>query len=49
MNKKHEILENFAAFFIATNQTTEEASVNMRDLECMSLNRLLKLSNLFGV
>jgi hypothetical protein len=49
MNKKNEILENFAAYFIATNQTSEEASINMSDLECMSLKRLVKLSNLFGV
>lgn len=49
MNRKNEILENFAAFFIATNQTTEEASINMSDLESMSLKRLTKLHLAFNL
>lgn len=49
MNEKNEILERFAAFFKASNQTTCEASQNMSDLEKMSIKRLSRLCINFNI
>ena len=42
-NEKNELLDRFRTFFIESDQTTEEAAVNMADLEKMSVKRLKNL------
>jgi hypothetical protein len=38
---RNEILENFGLFFKESNQTIDEATINMTDLEAMDDNQLL--------
>lgn len=38
---RNEILERFGLFFKNTNQTIDEATINMTDLEAMDDNQLL--------
>lgn len=48
-NEKNELLDRFRKFFIESDQTTEEAAVNMADLEKMSVKRLQNLCVNFNI
>ncbi len=41
MISRNEILENFGLFFKESNQTIDDATINMIDLEAMDDNQLL--------
>jgi len=41
MISRNEILENFGLFFKESNQTIDDATINMTDLEAMDDNQLL--------
>lgn len=46
---RNEILERFGLFFKDTNQTIDEATINMTDLEAMDDNQLLTTYKAFNL
>ena len=46
---RNEILERFGLFFKDTNQTIDEATINMTDLEAMDDNQLLTIYKAFDL
>jgi hypothetical protein len=47
MISRNEILENFGLFFKESNQTIDDATINMTDLEAMDDNQLLTIYKAF--
>ena len=46
---RNEMLEKFGLFFKDTNQTIDEATINMTDLEAMDENQLLTTYKAFDL
>lgn len=47
MKTRNEILGQFGTFFKESNQTTEDATINMLDLERMNDKKLTRIYNAF--